>query len=188
MVGAVVTFSHALQNIRLRMPWRNVMNGPRINCGGDGKLFVKSFRLCKPVIIQQSFAECGGERSKAGTDLMATALRWHPDHRVPPYDGMGFAGSDKPRGSLLRFEHLAGLLQFGKLAFFVGEVLAHLGNLFFLLADLFKDDFDRSLLDPWLPAGCRCDRRCAGRFRFLPCRLWGFLSGHSASLCVWVGL
>jgi len=32
---------------------------------------------------------------------------------------------------LLRFEHLASLLQFGKLALFVGEFLAHLGDLLF---------------------------------------------------------
>ena len=51
---------------------------------------------------------------------------------------------------LLRFEHLAGLLQFGKLALLVGEFLAHLGNFFFLLADLFEDDLDRGFLDPGL--------------------------------------
>jgi hypothetical protein len=46
--------------------------------------------------------------------------------------------------------HRASLLQFGKLMLFVGEFLAHSGNFFFLLADLLKDDLDRSLFDPGL--------------------------------------
>jgi len=37
---------------------------------------------------------------------------------------------------LLRFEDFLGLLQFAKFAFFAGELLAHLGNFFFLLANL----------------------------------------------------
>ena len=61
---------------------------------------------------------------------------------------------------LLRFEHLAGLLQFGKLALLVGEFLAHLGNFLFLLADLLKDDLDRGLLDPGLAAGVDCCGWC----------------------------
>jgi hypothetical protein len=42
----------------------------------------------------------------------------------------------------------ADLLQFCKLTLFMGEFLAHLGNFFFLLADLFEDNLDRSFLDP----------------------------------------
>ena len=53
---------------------------------------------------------------------------------------------------LLRFEHFTGLLQFGKLTLLVGEFLAHLGNFLFLLADLLKNNLDRSLLDPGFSA------------------------------------
>src|ERR1035441_3046803 len=66
---------------------------------------------------------------------------------------------------LLRFEHLAGLLQFAELALLVGEFLAHSGNFLFLLADLFEVDLDRGLLDP----GPAARGRCCGRY----CFLWG---------------
>ena len=55
---------------------------------------------------------------------------------------------------LLRLQDLLGLLELREFAFLAGEILAHPGNFVFLLADLLKDDLDRSLLDPWLPAGC----------------------------------
>src|ERR1035441_10341752 len=76
---------------------------------------------------------------------------------------------------LLRFEHLAGLLQFGKLALLMGEFLAHLDNFLFLLADLFEDNLDRGLLDPGLSAPGLVSGGC-----------W-FLRGHNSSLGLWVG-
>ena len=49
-------------------------------------------------------------------------------------------------------EDFLSLLQLRKLAFFVADRLAHLGNFFFLLSDLLEYDLDRSLLDPRLAA------------------------------------
>ena len=57
---------------------------------------------------------------------------------------------------LLRLQDLLGLLELRKFALLPGEFLAHLGNFLFLLADLFKDDLDRSLLDPRPAAGGGC--------------------------------
>jgi hypothetical protein len=62
---------------------------------------------------------------------------------------------------LLRFEHLARLLELRELALFVGEGFAQLSSAGFLLADLFEDDLDRSFFDPRLTARgcCGCGRR-----------------------------
>ena len=53
---------------------------------------------------------------------------------------------------LLRLQNFLGLLEFCEFALLEGEILPHSGDFFFLLADLLKDDLDRSFLDPWLPA------------------------------------
>ena len=53
----------------------------------------------------------------------------------------------------MRLQDLLGLLELAKFALLTGELLTHSGDFFFLLADLLKDDLDRSFLDPWLPAG-----------------------------------
>lgn len=65
----------------------------------------------------------------------------------------GASGARAPVEELGCFKHFAGLLQFGKFAFFKCEFLAHPGNFLFLLADLLKDDLDGSFLDPSLSSG-----------------------------------
>ena len=54
---------------------------------------------------------------------------------------------------LRSFEYLARLLQFGKLAFLVGEFVSHRGDSLFLPGDLFEDNLNGRFGHPRLAAG-----------------------------------